>query len=68
MIESYIIAIIGIVTLMVAWIGVQTLWRKIFSDHVSDEDAMAERTKCTNCGCTKVCQNKANQLLTNKMN
>ena len=58
MIGSYVIGILGIVALMVGWVVVQIVWRKIFSEHVTDEDAMAERTKCTNCGCTTACENK----------
>jgi hypothetical protein len=64
MIASYVIGISGIVALMVTWIGVQTLWRKIFSEHVTDEDALAERTKCDNCGCTTACENKVGKLPT----
>lgn len=62
--ESYITAAAGIVSLMTSWILIQLLWRKEFSEHVQDEDALAERTKCTNCGCTTVCKKKG-KLLTN---
>ena len=58
MITSYIIGILGIVFLMVIWVAVQTYWKSIFSDYVTDEDAMAERTKCGNCGCNGICRNK----------
>jgi hypothetical protein len=50
---------VGIVGLMVGWMLVQSLWKKIFSEHVTDDDAMAGRTKCSNCGCTTICKNKA---------
>ncbi|MEO9806002.1 MAG: hypothetical protein ABJF04_22275 [Reichenbachiella sp.] len=58
MLKEYLISIIGIVSLMIIWMGVQSMWRKMFSAHLSDEDALAERTRCTNCGCTTVCKNK----------
>ena len=52
---SYIIGIGSVVFLMIAWIAVQFLWRRVFADHVTDEDALAGRTSCGNCGCTTVC-------------
>ncbi len=64
MIGDYIIGIIGIITLMVAWIVIQSYWRKTFAEHVTDEDAMAERTKCGNCSCTTICKNKPEQYST----
>ena len=64
MIESYIIGIGVIVTLMVLWIVVQSFWRKTFSDHISDEDVLADRSDCANCGCTNVCKNKNRQFST----
>ncbi len=63
MFESYIIGIGGIIFLMVAWIVVQTLWGKVFPEHVVDEDVMAGRTKCSNCGCTTVCENKNQDII-----
>ncbi len=58
MLNTYIIAIVGIISMMVGWVFIQALWRTVFSDHVSDEDALAERTKCSNCGCKTVCKKK----------
>ena len=54
----YVIAIGGIVALMLAWVWVQSVWRKMFSENISDEDVLAERRSCGNCGCTKVCIKK----------
>ncbi|PSL01704.1 hypothetical protein [Cecembia rubra] len=53
---SYIIGIGAIVAMMLAWVGVQSLWRNTFSENISDEDVLAERRSCGNCGCTKVCK------------
>ncbi|MFY0627444.1 MAG: hypothetical protein JXR07_14175 [Reichenbachiella sp.] len=58
MITTYLIGIFGIVGLMIAWVGIQSVWKRIFAEHVTDEDAMAGRTKCSNCGCTTACKNK----------
>lgn len=54
----YVIAIGGIVALMLAWVWVQSVWRKTFSENISDEDVLAERRSCGNCGCAKVCKRK----------
>lgn len=53
---SYVIGIGAIVTMMLAWVGVQSLWRNTFSENISDVDVLAERRSCGNCGCTKVCE------------
>jgi len=58
MLQTYLIGIAGIVFLMVGWIAVQTWWGKTFPEHVIDDDVMAGRTKCSNCGCTTSCENK----------
>lgn len=43
---------------MFAWAGVQALWKQTFQEYVEGEDAMAGRTKCSNCSCTTACLNK----------
>jgi hypothetical protein len=58
----YIIGTASIIFLMIGWVAIQTLWRKVFSEHVTDEDAMAERTTCGNCACKTVCENKSKNL------
>ena len=58
MLHSLLIGIGGVIALMLLWTLVQTLWGKTFSDYMSDEDVMAGRTKCSNCGCTTACENK----------
>jgi hypothetical protein len=62
MIESLTIGIGGIVSLLLIWVLVQSGWRKIFAEHISDEDVMAGRTQCGNCGCTTVCDRHGNEL------
>jgi hypothetical protein len=59
MIESLVIGITGIVSMMLLWVIVQSLWRNIFPDQLIDDDVLAGRTSCSNCGCTTVCKNRA---------
>jgi hypothetical protein len=62
MIDSLIIAIGGITSLMIIWMIVQSLWGKTFSDHLSDEDVLAGRTSCRNCGCTTSCKKEVEKI------
>ena len=64
MMGSLIIGIGGIVGLMVLWGVVQSFWRKTFSDQLNDEDVLAGRTDCGNCGCATFCHNKQQKLST----
>ncbi|MCB0593327.1 MAG: hypothetical protein H6557_18055 [Lewinellaceae bacterium] len=58
MISSFLIGIGGMIFLMAVWVTVQSLWRKSFSDYISDDDVLADRRSCGNCGCTAACENK----------
>ena len=58
MLQSFIIGIGGIIIMMVLWVLVQSLWRKTFAEYLTDEDVLADRTKCSNCGCATACENK----------
>ncbi|NND06829.1 MAG: hypothetical protein HKN87_10660 [Saprospiraceae bacterium] len=62
MIESMVVGIGVIVLLMLGWIAVQHWWGRVFADYVTDEDVMAGRTKCSNCGCTTACELKQKQF------
>ena len=44
MLNSLIIAIVGIVSLMMLWIGIQRKWGDTFAEYVSDEDVLAGRS------------------------
>lgn len=55
---KYLIGILGITGLMLAWVIVQYLWRLAFMDKHSSEDVLAGRGDCGNCGCGTVCQRK----------
>ncbi|HRF40618.1 MAG TPA: hypothetical protein PK198_17620 [Saprospiraceae bacterium] len=58
MVKSLFTAIGILVGLVLAWIAVQALWRKVFADYVHDDDVLAERRECGNCGCTTACERK----------
>ncbi len=64
MFESLIIGIGGMIFLMILWGAVQSLWGKTFSDYMSDEDVLADRSKCSNCHCATVCKNRTKQIST----
>ncbi len=55
---TYGIGILGVVALMIGWIGIQAVWRRVFSDHITDSDVLADRRSCGNCGCTTACEIK----------
>lgn len=54
-IVTTIIAVAGVVTLMVTWVWVQVYWKQTFSDQISDEDVLAGRNSCGDCGCGTAC-------------
>ena len=62
MVKSLMIGAGGIVFLMLIWVMIQYSWRETFAEHLSDEDVLAGRTSCSNCGCTTVCE-KANNTI-----
>ncbi len=64
MMEKYLIGTLAVAGLMLAWVGIQALWRHAFSENLVDEDVLAGRTDCGNCGCLTACEIK--KSLTNK--
>jgi hypothetical protein len=58
MIQSLFIGIAGILLLSLFWVLIQAFWKTEFSDYITDEDVLAGRTSCGNCGCTTACPNK----------
>lgn len=58
MIGTYLIGIFGIAGLMVIWVIVQRQWGKSFAEDITDEDVLADRRSCGNCGCTTLCKTK----------
>lgn len=58
MIEKYIIGILGITGLMLGWVAVQQLWRRVFNDQLNDSDVLVNRSDCGSCGCSTPCNLK----------
>jgi hypothetical protein len=55
---TYLFAIAIVVGLMLGWVGIQVLWRRVFTNYISETDVLAERRSCGQCGCTKACEKK----------
>jgi hypothetical protein len=58
MLKSFLIGAGIIAGLMILWVMVQTYWGKSFADYIDDEDVLAARGGCGNCGCMNACKNK----------
>lgn len=56
MIQSLLIAIGFMVAIVLAWTLVQHLWRDTFREEYTQEDVLAGRRSCANCGCTGICE------------
>lgn len=55
MLKSYLIAVIAVSGLMVAWALVQQLWRRVFDPRSLDSDVLEQRISCGRCGCARPC-------------
>ncbi len=51
-------AIFGMTLLMIVWGLTQSWWRKIFADEIEEEDVLALRSRCGDCGCGVICQDQ----------
>lgn len=66
MFTSLIVGIIGIIGLMIIWVVVQSYWRDTFFENILDDDVLAGRTSCGNCGCTRICK-QSEELIEQKL-
>ena len=48
---TYLLSISIMVGLLLVWAFVQDRWKKTFPEDVLDDDALAGRSDCGNCGC-----------------
>lgn len=50
----------GIVGMMLAWVAVQRLWGHVFAEarDEHEEDMLAQRGACGQCGCAAACSRK----------
>jgi len=58
MLASYATGLVALIALMLAWVGVQSAWRKVFPGVTSDPDALAGRTGCHGCDDIDVCSHR----------
>jgi len=49
LIESYVIAMLGIAALAAAWVGVQLAWGRSFPTEEAEPDVLARRGGCGDC-------------------
>ncbi len=49
MLASYVTGLAALVGVTLAWVAVQTAWRRAFPEAGSDPDALAGRTGCGGC-------------------
>lgn len=59
---SFIISVLSITGLMFMWWVVQKHWKKTFHEYTNatdDEDVLANRRSCSDCGCTTACIRKS---------
>ena len=64
MIGKLIMGIVGMTLLMILWVIVQDVWRNAFADQIDEDDVLAIRSRCGNCGCSGICQNKNEETVT----
>ena len=58
MLESLFIGIGLTVALVVVWTLIQAQWKNTFREEYAQEDVLAGRRSCSNCGCTAQCELK----------
>lgn len=49
MLLDYLLTPLIIILLMTFWIGIQFMWKKLFSETLTDEDVLAMRKGCNGC-------------------
>jgi hypothetical protein len=55
LITSYAVGTVGVVGLVVAWVAVQSAWRRVFPDASAEPDVLARRRSCRDCGSSDRC-------------
>lgn len=63
--KSYLLALLLPPLLLLAWVAVQSAWRRQFSATDADGDVLAGRSDCGQCGCATPCNQRDND---NKLN
>ncbi|THD66614.1 hypothetical protein E7Z59_12550 [Robertkochia marina] len=60
--HSLLIGIGLIVSIVLVWVLVQVLWKDAFREEYREDDVLAGRRSCSNCGCTTQCGKKEREL------
>jgi len=55
---SHALGLVTIALIAVAWVAVQSAWKKVFPDRCSDPDALAGRIGCHGDGCSQACDRR----------
>lgn len=58
--KTYLIAFLGIGSLLILQISVQFAWRKIFPEVINDGNAIEQHNDCHHCVSSEVCNNQKN--------
>ena len=56
--NEYLLAIVIPPLLLVGWVVVQNAWRREFGAAGDDDDVLATRGGCGDCGCTSGCRQR----------
>jgi hypothetical protein len=61
---SYALGLCAVVGVVVAWVGVQGAWRRMFAAPGVEPDVLARRRGCGGCGCGGVsnCQREETEI------
>ena len=55
-----VLAIVIPPLLLLGWVVVQNAWRNQFDTPGDEDDVLAARGDCGNCGCARPCERKTN--------
>jgi hypothetical protein len=61
--ESLLMGTGIMIFLVVLWWAVQSGWKKTFAEQLTDEDVLAGRSRCGNCGCRDICREDGKEIL-----
>ena len=58
MLIDYLLAVLLLPLLLLAWVGVQQAWRRVFPASDGHGDVLVGRVDCGQCGCATPCRQK----------